>query len=112
MRRRRFIQTLAAAPATSLIAQQPAPPQSPESDLPKLDFAVPDAAAETVRHFFTTSEFAVLQKLGGILMPATSPSSSAGGPAPSRRARPSFWISFSANRRPIGSCSIEPGSTD
>jgi hypothetical protein len=87
MRRRRFIQALAAAPATGLIAQQPAPSQAPASasELPKLDFAVPDAAAETVRHFFTTSEFAALQKLGGILMPATN-----GGPGAVEARAPEF----------------------
>jgi hypothetical protein len=39
------------------------------SDFPKLDFTVADAAAETVHHFFTASQFAALQKLGGILTP-------------------------------------------
>jgi hypothetical protein len=74
MKRRRFIQALATAPATGLIAQQtaPAPPQTApgvQSDFPKLDFAVADAAAETVHHFFTASQFAALQKLGSILTP-------------------------------------------
>jgi hypothetical protein len=84
MKRRRFIQALATVPATGLIAQQaaPLPPTAapvvsssgaPGSgatgDFPKLDFAVADAAAETVHHFFTVSQFAALQKLGGILTP-------------------------------------------
>jgi hypothetical protein len=66
-------------PATGLIAQQPAPvspttapvasSSGATSDFPKLDFAVADAAAEPVHHFFTASQFAALQKLGGILTP-------------------------------------------
>jgi hypothetical protein len=77
MKRRRFLQALATAPATGLIAQQPAPPPPQaapvvSSEFPKLDVAVADAAAETVLHFFTASQFAALEKLGGILMPASS----------------------------------------
>jgi len=77
MKRRRFLQAVAAAPAASLIAQHPAPPaaQPLSAELPKLDFAVPDAAAEPIHRFFTTSQFAALRKLGGILMPAAN-----GGP--------------------------------
>src|ERR1700733_2715463 len=81
MKRRRFLQALATAPATGLIAQQPAPPSAMPAatgvpavtiQLPALDLSVADAAAETVRHFFTASQFAALEKLGGILMPASS----------------------------------------
>jgi hypothetical protein len=68
MKRRRFIQALATAPATGLIAQQPAPAPPVQSDFPKLDFAIADAAAEPVHHFLTASQFAALQKLGSILM--------------------------------------------
>jgi Gluconate 2-dehydrogenase subunit 3 len=77
MKRRRFLQALATAPATGLIAQQPAPPPAQATPavpagFPQLDLAVADAAAETVRQFFTASQFAALQKLGGILMPASN----------------------------------------
>jgi hypothetical protein len=79
MKRRRFLQALATAPATGLIAQQPAqPPPPPQAvpavaiQLPALDLAVADAAAETVLHFFTAPQFAALEKLGGILMPASN----------------------------------------
>lgn len=34
-------------------------------------YAVPDAAAETVLHFFTAQQFATLRKLADILMPAS-----------------------------------------
>jgi hypothetical protein len=77
MKRRRFLQALATAPTTGLIAQQPAPPPPQAApavaiQLPTLDLAVADAAAETVLHFFTASQFGALEKLGGILMPASS----------------------------------------
>jgi len=89
MKRRRFIQALATVPATGLLAQQPAPPvpttAPPATELPKLDFATPDAAAETVRHFFTASQFAALQKVGGILMPAAN-----GGPGAIEARAPEF----------------------
>jgi Gluconate 2-dehydrogenase subunit 3 len=82
MKRRRFLQALATAPATGLIAQQPAPPPpqaapavatatAVSAEYPKLDLSVADAASDTVRHFFTASQFAALEKLGGILMPAS-----------------------------------------
>jgi hypothetical protein len=75
MKRRRFLQALASAPATGLIAQQPAPPQTvpaTSTEFPKLDLAVADAAAEPVPHFLTASQFSALEKLGGILMPSSS----------------------------------------
>jgi hypothetical protein len=77
MKRRRFLQALAATPAKGLIAQQPAPlPSQPSpispAEFPKLDVTVADAAAETILHFFTASQFAALEKLGGILMPASN----------------------------------------
>src|SRR5690242_2395429 len=67
MKRRRFMQALAVAPtAPALVAQQPA---ANADDNPKLELSVPDAAAETVLHFFNTQQFAALQKLSEILMP-------------------------------------------
>jgi hypothetical protein len=97
MRRRRFIQALAAAPATGLIAQQQAPPAPPAAavELPKLDFAAPDAGAETVRHFFTASQFAALQKLGVILMPAAN-----GGPGAVEARAPEF-LDFLLSESPL-----------
>jgi hypothetical protein len=97
MRRRRFIQALAAAPATGLIAQQqaPTPPPAAAVDLPQLDFASPDAAAETVVHFFTASQFTALQKLGGILMPAAN-----GGPG-AVEARATEFLDFLLSESPL-----------
>jgi hypothetical protein len=79
MKRRRFLQTMAAAPAIALpvipaaTAQQPATPASPAAkpleEGPKLEYSAHDATAEIVPHFFNAAQFAALQKLGGLLMP-------------------------------------------
>ncbi len=93
MKRRGFVKALVAAPsATALIAQQapapgvpanPAPgiPQNPaqpveppgrvSTELPKIEVAVPDTAAEPMPHFFTPQQFGALRKLCAILMPPT-----------------------------------------
>jgi len=76
MKRRRFIQALAATPAApALLAQAPqAPsvakptPPNPGND-PALLYAAPDAAAEPVPHFFTAQQFAALRKLSDLLNP-------------------------------------------
>jgi hypothetical protein len=74
MKRRRFFQTLAAAPAaTALLGQQqPAAPPAPrpaDSEDLKLDTAVADQVADSVPHFFNVPQFAALRKLSGLLMP-------------------------------------------
>jgi len=76
LKRRRFIQTLAAAPALvapaapELLAQQPAGPQTrPAEEAPRLEIATPDAAAEMTPRFFNAQQFAALRKLCDILMP-------------------------------------------
>ncbi len=77
MKRRRFIQTLAVAPAVAvpitpeLLAQQPAgtPPPRPQEEAPKLELATPDLAAEMTPRFFNAQQFAALRKLCGILLP-------------------------------------------
>lgn len=76
MKRRRFIQTLAAAPAVAvpaapaLLAQPPAGAQTrPAEEAPKLEMATPDLAAETPPRFFNAQQFAALRKLSGILLP-------------------------------------------
>ncbi len=91
MKRRRFFKALAAVPAGSaLLAQQPAVNQSapgvplnptrgaqppgnaaPE-DLPKLEPTVPDDAADATQRFFSAPQFAALQKLSDLIMPAMS----------------------------------------
>jgi len=81
MRRRRFIQALAAAPAApALLAQrpptqqpaQPAPPpaapEAPESA--PLDFSIPDEGADPVSKFFSARQFATLKRLCDLLIPA------------------------------------------
>ncbi len=92
MKRRRFVQTLAALPAVPLAAQQPPPaPPAPArgggrgaaaaEDLPKIDIAFPDDAAQGVLHFFTAPQLTALRRLGDILMPAgaSSPGALAAG---------------------------------
>lgn len=79
MKRRRFLQTIAAAPAIALpvvpaaTAQQPAsagsPPPRPAEEGPKLEYSPHDATAEIVPRFFNAEQFAALQKLSGLLMP-------------------------------------------
>jgi hypothetical protein len=91
IKRRRFVQSLlltpaapialAAAQATPPVATPPQPPSAPAATLlrqggrqqptnvPHLKVTQPDIAAKTDQHFFTTDQFATLQKLGNVLMP-------------------------------------------
>jgi hypothetical protein len=76
MKRRRFIQALAATPAApALLAQQaqqgaqPIAQQFPQPAEASLRYTVPDTAAEPVLHFFTAQQFAALRKLSDILNP-------------------------------------------
>jgi len=72
MRRRRFIQALAAAPAApALLAQQPAPAPAPEApEAAPLDFSIADEGADPVSKFFSARQFATLKRLCDLLMPA------------------------------------------
>lgn len=70
MKRRRFIQTLAAAPvAPALLAQQAAPVEAPA---PELVFSIPEDASEPVLRFFSRRQFATLQRLSDVLMAGAS----------------------------------------
>lgn len=75
MKRRKFIQTLAAAPAIAVpasiepLAQLPAGAQRPQEEAPKLETAPLDAVAETMPRFFNAQQFAALRKLSDILLP-------------------------------------------
>jgi hypothetical protein len=86
MKRRRFLQAVAATPAASalVIAQQPpsapATTQPPATQPPpgfrggptaveKLQSIAPDVAAEPSLIFFSATQFATLRKLGEVLMP-------------------------------------------
>ena len=71
MKRRRFIQALAATPAAPvLVAQQTQPVQpAPAPAEAALRYTVPDAAAEPVLHFFTAQQFAALRRLSDLLNP-------------------------------------------
>jgi hypothetical protein len=76
MKRRRFIQALAAAPAApALLAQQQAPqqpaPAAPDAAEPApLDLSVADEGADPVPGFFSARQFATLRRLCDLLMPA------------------------------------------
>jgi len=72
MRRRRFIQALAAAPAApALLAQQPPPAAAPEvPESAPLDFSVADEGADPVSKFFSARQFATLKRMCDLLMPA------------------------------------------
>jgi hypothetical protein len=75
MKRRRFIQTLAAAPAIAVPAslETNAQPQAgaprPQEEAPKLETASLDVAGEMTPRFFSAHQFAALKKLSEILMP-------------------------------------------
>ena len=77
MRRRGFVKALAAIPAApALLAQPPAPAPSagaatpPSDEPPALTPSVPDAAADTIPHFFTQPQFSALRKVSDLLMPS------------------------------------------
>ena len=75
MKRRKFIQTMAAAPALAAsvapaLAQQPANARPAPAEIPKLETSVSDAAAAYTPRFFTALQFSALRKLSAILMPA------------------------------------------
>jgi hypothetical protein len=73
MRRRRFIQALAAAPAAPALLAQQAVPQINQPAAPAnapLHYASSDEGAQAVLHFFNPQQFAALRKLSDILMPA------------------------------------------
>jgi hypothetical protein len=77
MKRRRFIQTLAATPvaAVPIVSEATASPiqaqqARPAEDAPNLEISVPDVAAEMTPKFFNAQQFAALRKLSEILTPA------------------------------------------
>ena len=73
MKRRRFIQTIAATPALAMPIATPAlaqpQGQRPAPEAPKLEMSAADAAGETTTRFFTAPQLAALRKLSDILMP-------------------------------------------
>ena len=78
MKRRQALQSLAgisvagALPLRTLSQQQPA--ANTVSETPKLDTAVPDATAAALHLFFSADQFAALERLAEVLMPATGDS--------------------------------------
>lgn len=69
MKRRKFFQTLAAAPAAGALLAQRQPPGASGGELPKLETANAEAAAELLPHFFDPQQFAALRRLCDILQP-------------------------------------------
>lgn len=71
MKRRHFIQTVAALSATpAALAQQPTTRPESEKGRQEVELTVADATAETVPGFFNDEQFATLKSLGDILMPS------------------------------------------
>jgi hypothetical protein len=84
MRRRRFIQALASAPAVPALLAQQAAPQSPAPAAPNaptepapLDFSVPDEGADPIPKFFNARQFATLRRLCDLLVPGAQGSAGA-----------------------------------
>jgi hypothetical protein len=74
MRRRRFFQAIAAAPAAPVLLAQQQPGARSESAAPagedtRLEGTVADAAAVTVPRFFTPAQLAALRRLADRIMP-------------------------------------------
>jgi hypothetical protein len=71
MRRRRVLQSLAALPALGLRAQQ--------AETPKLATTAADAVADATHRYFSAPQYAALEKLGDLVVPAAAarPSASA-----------------------------------
>ena len=82
MKRRRFMQALAVAPAVPALAQQvrPAPPApggrggrgsfGAEQGVTEFEVTQPDAVADPAARFFTSAQFGALKKLSEALMPS------------------------------------------
>jgi Gluconate 2-dehydrogenase subunit 3 len=78
MKRRRFIQALAAAPAApALLAQQAAPAPAVVPEPAPLDFAGPDEGADPVLRYFSPRQFATLRRVCDLLVPSAPGSAGA-----------------------------------
>lgn len=101
MKRRRFIQALAATPAVpALLAQQTAPPKAASvttNDAP-LRYSISDDAAVPVLHFFNAQQFAALRKLSDLLMPAMN---SANGMPGALEAKAPEFLDFLISQSPV-----------
>src|SRR5690242_2615930 len=77
MKRRHFLQGLAVLPAVPAAFAKPASGPAPEmaavqtgDDMPRIESAVADAAAEMIPRFFDSDQFAALRKLSDLLVPS------------------------------------------
>jgi hypothetical protein len=99
MRRRSVLQSLAALPAlTALPAQQ--------SETPKLATASADAVGEGLRRYFSAPQFAALQKLGDLLVPAAAARPSAS------QAHDAEFLDFLISQSPPDRQSLYRGGLD
>ena len=72
MKRRRFIQTVAAAPAIAIPATAPVAQSAvprPQTEAPKFELSPLDAVGDTTPRFFSAVQLATLRKLSDMLMP-------------------------------------------
>jgi hypothetical protein len=75
MKRRLFVQALAAIPAAAQVAPQAAPQTTPQTAQdPKLESSVAEFAADAMPHFFTPPQLEALRRVSDLLMPATNTS--------------------------------------
>src|SRR4029077_14073186 len=73
MKRRQALKSLAGVSAVSALplpAFAPQPASSPVNETPKLETATADSAAQGVPRFLSADQFAALDRLAQILMPA------------------------------------------
>ncbi len=74
MKRRRFVQSLLAAPAAPavlapVVLAQQSPATRPPAEEPKIEATAADQVADAVPRFFNAQQFAALRKVSEILMP-------------------------------------------
>jgi hypothetical protein len=109
MKRRGFVKGLLVTPAVPLIAHQnqtpsaPATPPPPAAPRPvsqaipaKLKMVEVDTAAQTTQHYFKPEQFAALEKLGDVLVPAMQ-----GKPGAAQAGAPVF-LDFLISESPAG----------
>lgn len=109
MKRRRFIQTLAAAPAIAVPASLETTTQAQTGatqETPKLETASLDAAAETTPKYFSAAQFAALKKLSNIILPPLN-----GMPGALDAGAPEF-LDFHISKSPADRQQIYKGGLD
>ncbi|HMX29527.1 MAG TPA: gluconate 2-dehydrogenase subunit 3 family protein, partial [Blastocatellia bacterium] len=109
MKRRKFIQTLAAAPAIAVPASLESTAQAQTGaaqETPKLETASLDAAAETTPKYFSAAQFAALKKFSNIILPPLN-----GMPGALDAGAPEF-LDFHISKSPADRQQIYKGGLD